>query len=484
MDQKENQHLWGGRFAKETNALVLDFHSSIHFDQRLYREDIRGSQAHARMLGDQGIITKAEAQKLIQGLEEVLADIEAGKAHFSVEAEDIHMNVETLLISKVGEIGKKVHTARSRNDQVALDARMYAKKEITRCQELLVDLIRTLVKLAEEHADWVMPGFTHLQIAQPITLGHHLMAYVAMLQRDYGRLADCLKRADVMPLGSGALAGTTYTLNRQQVAEELGFGAISENSLDGVADRDYMVEFMSGAALIMVHLSRLCEEIILWASQEWAFIELDDAYSTGSSIMPQKKNPDVAELIRGKSGRVIGHLMGTLTMLKGLPLAYNKDMQEDKEALFDTMETLQKCLLLMTPLLATAQFNKNKMRQSAAKGFSNATDLADYLVGRGLAFRDAHHVVGTLVGQCAAGGRGLEDLSLAEMAAALPESVKEQFAQAPDPQAAAAAYIGEAVYDALQLENVVSRRQVYGGTAPDQVLAAVARAKAWLKGTV
>ncbi len=477
MDQKENLHLWGGRFAKETDKLVLDFHSSISFDQRLYKQDIRGSQAHARMLGDQGIISREEAARLIRGLEDVLTDIQQGKAVFSVEAEDIHMNVETLLIAKVGDVGKKVHTARSRNDQVALDARMYAKEEILQCQKLLLALIRTMLDLARDHAEWVMPGFTHLQIAQPITLGHHLMAYVAMFQRDHGRLEDCLKRADVMPLGSGALAGTTYPLNRHQVAEELGFSAVSENSLDGVSDRDYMVEFLSAASLIMVHLSRLSEEIILWASQEWAFIELDDAYSTGSSIMPQKKNPDVAELIRGKSGRVIGDLMGTLTMLKGLPLAYNKDMQEDKEAFFDAMETVQKCLLVMAPLLGTAAFRRERMRQSAAKGFSNATDLADYLVGRGMAFRDAHHVVGTLVGQCASSGRNLEDLSLGEMAAALPESLKDGFMSAE----AAEAYIGASVYDALKLENVVGRRMVYGGTAPAEVRAAAARAEAWLE---
>ena len=294
MSNQANQHLWGGRFAKETDELVLDFHSSISFDQKMYRQDIRGSQAHVRMLGDQGIISKTEAQQLIEGLEAVLSDIELGKAIFSVAAEDIHMNVETLLIDKVGEVGKKVHTARSRNDQVALDARMYTKEEIIQCQNLLIDLVGTLVDLAERHADWVMPGFTHMQIAQPITLGHHLMAYTAMFQRDYERLVDCYRRTDVMPLGSGALAGTTYPINRHQVAAELGFAAISENSLDGVADRDYMVELMSAASLIMVHLSRLCEEIITWASQAWAFIELDDAYSTGSSIMPQKKNPDVS----------------------------------------------------------------------------------------------------------------------------------------------------------------------------------------------
>ncbi len=510
MTKQENRHLWGGRFAKETDRLVLDFHSSISFDQKLYEMDIRGSQAHARMLGNQGIISPAEAQVIIEGLAAVKADIEAGRAEFSVDAEDIHMNVETLLIAKIGDTGKKLHTARSRNDQVALDARLYAKEAVARIQHLLLDWISTLVEQAELHYDWIMPGFTHLQTAQPITLGHHLMAYAAMFQRDYDRLADALKRLDVMPLGAGALAGTTYPIDRHQVAAELGFAAVGENSLDNVADRDYMVELEADCALIMVHLSRFCEELILWASQQFGFAELDDAYSTGSSIMPQKKNPDAAELMRGKSGRVFGHLMGTLTMLKGLPLAYNKDMQEDKEAFFDTIETVEKSLLLAAPQLATCRFNRQRMRQAAAQGFSNATDLADYLVGRGLAFRDAHHVVGALVGQCMAQGRNLEDLSLAEMAAALPSAVvakatagaavagaaKEatqagadagdaDAVQAADSVAAEAetagqAFIGEGVYEALKLETVVNARRSYGGTAPEQVLAAIGRAKAWL----
>ncbi len=473
--KEENRHLWGGRFSKETDRLVLDFHSSIGFDQKLYRQDIRGSQAHAAMLARQGIISREEGLAIGKGLEEVLSDIEAGRQIFSVGAEDIHMNVETLLTAKIGAVAKKLHTARSRNDQVALDVRLYLKTEIDKTGDLLLALIQTLTDLADRYADWVMPGFTHLQIAQPITLGHHLMAYTAMFQRDVDRLADCRRRTDVLPLGSGALAGTTYPLDRRYVAEELGLSALSENSLDGVSDRDFAVEFEACASLVMVHLSRLCEEVILWASQQFAFVELDDAYSTGSSIMPQKKNPDVAELIRGKSGRVFGHLTGTLTMLKGLPLAYNKDMQEDKEALFDTVETVQKCLLLMTPLLATAKFRRERMRQSAAQGFSNATDLADYLVGRGLAFRDAHHVVGSLVGKCAAEGRSLEDLSLAEMAEALPEEVKAG-RSAED----AGAFIGKEVYDALQLENVVAARNNYGATAPEQVKAAIGRARSWL----
>lgn len=474
-EKTENAHLWGGRFAKETDELVLDFHSSISFDQKLYRQDIRGSQAHAAMLSRQGVLTAAEGEAIVQGLAAVLEDIETGRAAFTIGAEDIHMNVETLLTAKIGPVAKKLHTARSRNDQVALDVRLYLKAEIDKTSGLLLGLIETLLDLADQHVDWIMPGFTHLQIAQPITLGHHLMAYAAMFQRDAERLADCRRRADVMPLGSGALAGTTYPLDRHFVAAELGFGAVSENSLDGVSDRDFCVEFEAAASLIMVHLSRLCEEVILWASQQFGFVELDDAYSTGSSIMPQKKNPDVAELIRGKSGRVFGHLMGTLTMLKGLPLAYNKDMQEDKEALFDAVETVQKCLLLATPLLATARFRRERMRQAAAQGFSNATDLADYLVGRGLAFRDAHHVVGSLVGKCAAEGRDLEDLSLAEMAGALPEETL-----AGKTAGEAAALIGQGVYEALRLENVVAARENYGGTAPGQVKAAVGRARAWL----
>ncbi|MDR1192965.1 MAG: argininosuccinate lyase [Peptococcaceae bacterium] len=508
MTERENRQLWGGRFGKATDGLLLDFHSSLGFDQKLYRQDIRGSQAHARMLGRQGIITEGEAQAIIAGLAAVEADIAAGLAAgrpvFPPGAEDIHMSVEALLIDKIGEAGKKLHTARSRNDQVALDARLYAKEEVARLRSLLLRWIRTLVERAEQHYDWIMPGFTHLQIAQPITLGHHLMAYTAMFQRDYGRLADALRRLDVMPLGSGALAGTTFPIDRAQVAAELGFAEVGENSLDGVSDRDYMVELEAAAALIVAHLSRFSEELILWASQQFGFVELDDAYSTGSSIMPQKKNPDAAELIRGKSGRVFGHLLGTLTMLKGLPLAYNKDMQEDKEAFFDTLETVGKCLLVSAPQLATARFRRERMRQAAALGFSNATDLADYLVSRGLAFRDAHHMVGVLVRQCAAQGRDLAELSLAELAAALPAGAAGAEAGAgagagaeegAAPRAGAAggtgaiagaeaaagaALIGPGVYEALKLENVVKARRAYGGTAPERVAEAIARAKAWL----
>lgn len=461
--------LWGGRFQKNTNELVEDFHSSISFDGRLYRYDILGSIAHARMLGKVGIIDLEEAAQIITGLESILTDIEAGKIEFSLEAEDIHMNVETLLTERIGALGKKLHTGRSRNDQVALDTRLFVKEEIQKTKILLQELIKTLIDLAEENNSTIMPGYTHLQIAQPVTLGHHLLAYVEMFKRDYTRLEDCYKRTDVMPLGSGALAGTTYPLNRHMVANELGFSKVSENSMDSVSDRDYIIEFLSTASLVMMHLSRFSEEIILWANQEFAFIELDDSYSTGSSIMPQKKNPDVAELIRGKTGRVYGDLIAVLTFMKGLSLTYNKDMQEDKEALFDGVDTLQKCLLVFTPMLATMTFKKEKMRKSAQKGFSNATDLADYLVKNGMSFRDAHHIVGTLVGFCISCGKALEELTVEEMRNVYQEG-----------DSRLGDYIKEDVYDALKLDNVVGRRSTYGGTAPSRVLEAVKTARIWL----
>lgn len=457
--------LWGGRFQKETDQLMDDFHSSISFDQRLYRYDILGSIAHARMLGQTEIITLEEAAQIREGLEELLAEIEAGQVQFSVEAEDIHMNMETLLIEKIGPVGKKLHTGRSRNDQVALDTRMYTKEEIKQTQELLLELLQTLVELAEKHAETIMPGYTHLQIAQPVTLGHHLLAYVEMFKRDVERLADCLKRVDVMPLGSGALAGTTYPLDRFMVAAELGFAQVSENSMDSVSDRDYVLELLGVLSIVMMHLSRFCEEIIYWASQEWAFVELDDAYSTGSSIMPQKKNPDVAELIRGKTGRVYGNLFTLLTVMKGLPLAYNKDLQEDKEALFDGVETVQKCLMIFIPMLATLTFRQERMRQAAGKGFSNATDLADYFVSKGISFRDAHHLVGNLVNYCIQQGKALEDLTLEEFQRECGGELLE---------------LDEDVYTALEPENVVKRRQTYGGTSPEQVREAIKRVKKFL----
>ena len=406
--------LWSGRFQKETNQVVDDFHSSILFDSRLYRYDIQGSIAHARMLGRQGIITTGEANQIIRGLEEILKEIEAGQVIFSLEAEDIHMNIEQLLIARIGEAGKKLHTARSRNDQVALDIRMYLKDEINEITYLLTELQATLLEMAEKHIDTIMPGYTHLQRAQPVTLAHHLLAYVQMFDRDTQRLQDCYRRTDVLPLGAGALAGTTFPIDPAYVAELLGFAGVAENSLDAVSSRDFVVEFVGAAALIMVHLSRFCEELILWASAEFSFIELDDAYSTGSSMMPQKKNPDLAELIRGKTGRVCGDLLALLTMLKGLPLAYNKDMQEDKEALFDAADTVKKCLVVFRPLVATIKIKENNMLSAACRGFVNATDLADYLVGKGIAFREAHKIAGQIVYYCLQRQKSLEELSLEE----------------------------------------------------------------------
>ncbi|HBC92116.1 MAG TPA: argininosuccinate lyase [Pelotomaculum sp.] len=450
--------LWGGRFQKETDHLVEDFHSSISFDKRLYKYDIKGSVAHARMLGRCGIITEEEAGAIVRGLEEVLAEIEAGKVELSVEAEDIHMNVEQLLTAKIGDLGKKLHTARSRNDQVALDIRMYLKDEIDQVSGLLHRLQEALLDLAERHLDTLMPGYTHLQRAQPVTLAHHLLAYCQMFGRDEDRLADCRRRADVMPLGAGALAGTTFPLDRHYVAQQLGFMAVTQNSLDAVSDRDFAVEFTAAASLVMVHLSRFCEEIILWSSAEFAFIELDDAFSTGSSMMPQKKNPDVAELIRGKSGRVFGDLQALLTMLKGLPLAYNKDMQEDKEALFDAVDTVKKCLLVFRPMLETMRVKDDTMQAAASKGFTNATDLADYLVRRGLPFREAHEVAGKLVLHCLQQKITLEQLSL-------------------DDYSKFSALVEEGVYDAISLKRCVDARRVPGGPALEAVREAIAKAR-------
>ncbi len=459
--------LWGGRFQKNTDELVEDFHSSIAFDQRLYLYDIKGSIAHARMLGKQEIIKKEEAEQIIAGLEGLLQEIEEGKVEFSKGAEDIHMNIEALLTAKIGEVGKKLHTGRSRNDQVALDTRLFVKDEIKKTQDLVLKLLETLVSTAEKENATVMPGFTHLQIAQPVTLGHHLLTYFEMFKRDFERLEDCYKRVDVMPLGAGALAGTTFPLDRASVAVELGFAQVSENSMDSVSDRDYIIELLSDLSMTMMHLSRFCEEIILWASQAFAFVELDDAYSTGSSIMPQKKNPDVAELIRGKTGRVYGDLMAMLTMMKGLPMAYNKDMQEDKEALFDGLDTVQKCLLTFTPMLATMTFKQEQMHQAAEQGFSNATDLADYLVKKGMSFRDAHNVVGHLVSYCLDCGKALEHLNLEEFIQGCLILDNKEYSE----------IMAEDVYEALKLKNVVGRRLTYGGTAPTQVREAIKRGK-------
>lgn len=448
--------LWGGRFEKQTDKLVEDFHSSISFDQRMYKQDIQGSMAHATMLGSVGIISEAEAKQIVQALTEILADIEAGKVEFEVGAEDIHMNIEKLLTERIGDVGRKLHTARSRNDQVALDVRMYLKEEVSQISELLADLQKVLLTLAEKHVQTIMPGYTHLQLAQPITLAHHLLAYFQMFQRDMDRLQDCFKRVNVLPLGSGALAGTTFPLNRHQVADILGFPAITANSLDGVSDRDFAIEFCAAASLIMMHLSRFSEELILWSSAEFAFIEMDDAYSTGSSIMPQKKNPDVAELVRGKTGRVYGDLMGLLTIMKGLPLAYNKDMQEDKEALFDAIDTVKGCLLVFTPMVATMRVQQKNMLEAAKLGFTNATDMADYLAKKGVAFRHAHEIVGKSVLYCIQHSKALEDLSLEEF-----KSFSEVFA--------------EDIYQAISVEECVNARKVPGGPAPAATQVAIAQ---------
>ena len=372
--------LWGGRFQKSTDKKVDDFNSSIRFDKRMYAQDIKGSIAHAKMLGKQGIIDSADSEKIVKGLLEILSDIEAGKVEFLIDAEDIHMNIEKLLTDKIGDAGKRLHTGRSRNDQVALDIRMYLMDEIDEIYAMVKNLMSALVSIAKEHTETIMPGYTHLQKAQPISFAHHIMAYFEMLKRDSERLIDCKKRTNVMPLGSGALAGTTYPLDREFVAEELGFSAVTMNSLDGVSDRDFVIELSCTLSIIMMHLSRFSEELILWSSHEFSFVEMDDAFSTGSSIMPQKKNPDVAELIRGKTGRVYGHLMGLLTTMKGIPLAYNKDMQEDKEPIFDAIDTVKLCLPVFSDMVTTMTVRKDKMLQGAKGGFTNATDVADYLV--------------------------------------------------------------------------------------------------------
>ncbi len=382
--------LWGGRFEKATDKLVDDFNSSIRFDSRMYKQDILGSVAHSKMLGKCGIIPQEDSELIQKTLLEILADIESGKIEFEIDAEDIHMNIEKILISRIGDTGKRLHTGRSRNDQVALDIRMYLKEEIALIKEMLISLENTIIETSENNLETILPGYTHLQRAQPITLAHHMMAYFQMFRRDIERLNDCYKRTNILPLGSGALAGTTYPLDRKMVADELGFYSITENSLDGVSDRDFAIELASCLSIIMMHLSRFSEELILWSSHEFGFVEMDDAYSTGSSIMPQKKNPDVAELVRGKTGRVYGSLMALLTTMKSLPLAYNKDMQEDKEAIFDSVDTVKMCLPVFTKMLATMKFRKENMYKAAQGGFTNATDIADYLVKKGIPFRSAH----------------------------------------------------------------------------------------------
>lgn len=442
--------LWGGRFTAGTDKSVDDFNSSIRFDQRLYKQDIEGSIAHAEMLGRCGIIPEEDAALICKTLLEILDDVEKGSIEFEVDAEDIHMNIEKILISRIGDAGKKLHTGRSRNDQVALDLRMYLKVEIGEMKGMLIDLQKKLLHISEEHLETIMPGYTHLQRAQPITLAHHMMAYFQMFRRDIGRLEDCYKRMDVMPLGSGALAGTSYALDRQYVADRLGFSAITENSLDGVSDRDFAIELASCISIIMMHLSRFCEELVLWSSAEFSFIEMDDAFSTGSSIMPQKKNPDVAELVRGKTGRAYGSLVTLLTMMKSLPLTYNKDMQEDKEAIFDTVDTVKMCLPVFTKMLASAKINRSKMYKAAQGGFTNATDMADYLVKKGIPFRSSHEIIGKMVLYCINQDKAITELSM------------EEFNQFSDK-------IEDDVYSQISLEKCVSSRNLPGGPAAESV---------------
>ena len=407
--------LWKGRFAKEENELANEFNSSVKFDKRLWHEDISGSIAHAKMLCKQGIISEKDCDSLVTHLKELLWDIEAGREYYESEDEDIHMFVERMLTKRAGNVGKKLHTARSRNDQVALDFRMYQKILIGNLDRELASVMKVLVALAKEYKETIMPGYTHLQKAQPVLFAHHLLAYYNMFSRDRERFSDCLKRTDYMPLGAGALAGTTYDTDRTYVAQELGFAHLCSNSMDAVSDRDFAIEFLSCCSTAMMHLSRLCEELILWASPDFGYIEMDDSFSTGSSIMPQKKNPDMAELIRGKTGRVYGDLMALLTVMKGLPLAYNKDMQEDKEPVFDAHDTLLHCLKMMEGMLSTMTVNVDRMAQSAKSGFMNATDAADYLVSKGIPFRDCHEIIGKMVLYCIENNKSLEDLSMPEL---------------------------------------------------------------------
>lgn len=447
--------LWGGRFTKETDQLVYNFNASISFDQKFYKQDIEGSVAHVCMLGKQGILTKEEMQAIVKCLDEIRADVESGKLVITDEYEDIHSFVEANLIDRLGDVGKKLHTGRSRNDQVALDMRLYTRIQVLETDELLKDLLKVLLRLMKENTETIMPGFTHLQKAQPITLAHHMGAYFEMFKRDRMRLHDIFDRMNYCPLGSGALAGTTYPLDREYTAELMGFYGPTLNSMDGVSDRDYLIEFLAALSTIMMHLSRFSEEVIIWNSNEYQFVEIDDAYSTGSSIMPQKKNPDIAELVRGKTGRVYGALVSLLTTMKGIPLAYNKDMQEDKELSFDAMDTAKGCIALFTGMLDTIRFNKDVMRQSANNGFTNATDAADYLVKNGVPFRDAHGIIGQIVLYCIDKNIAIDDMSLEELQKFSP-------------------VFKEDVYDAISMETCVNTRCTIGApsrTSMEQVIA-------------
>lgn len=453
--------LWGGRFTKETDQMVYQFNASISFDKRFYAQDIRGSIAHVMMLAKQGILTEEEQRKMISGLEGILRDIEDGSLAISEKYEDIHSFVEATLIERIGEPGKKLHTGRSRNDQVALDMKLYIRDEVYATDHLLKELLEVLLGIMEEHIDTFMPGFTHLQKAQPITLAHHMGAYFEMFKRDRARMKDVYRRMNYCPLGSGALAGTTYPLDREYTAELLGFAGATWNSMDSVADRDYLIEFLAALSTVMMHLSRFSEEIIIWNSNEYQFVEIDDAYSTGSSIMPQKKNPDIAELVRGKTGRVYGALMSLLVTMKGLPLAYNKDMQEDKELAFDAIDTAKGCLMLFTDMLRTMRFQKEQMERSAKNGFTNATDAADYLVGHGVAFRDAHGIVGQLVLSCIEKGISLEEMSLEEYQRISP-------------------VFQEDIYDAISLKTCVEKRKTFGAPGREAMEQVISLQKRYL----
>lgn len=454
--------LWGGRFTKETDQLVYNFNASISFDKKLYAQDIRGSIAHVMMLAKQGILTDAEKDQIIEGLEGILSDIERGKLVISEQCEDIHSFVEATLIERIGNAGKKLHTGRSRNDQVALDMKMYARDEVLLVDNLIEDMLHVLLSIMEENTETFMPGFTHLQKAQPITLAHHMGAYFEMFRRDHERLKSIYERMDTCPLGSGALAGTTYPLDREYSATLLGFEKPTMNSMDGVSDRDYLIEFLSALSVIMMHLSRFSEEVIIWNSNEYQFVEIDDAYSTGSSIMPQKKNPDIAELVRGKTGRVYGALMSLLTTMKGIPLAYNKDMQEDKEMVFDAIDTVKDCLTLFTGMIRTMQFKKDRMEASAKNGFTNATDAADYLVNHGVPFRDAHGIVGQLVLYCIQKGIALDDMELSEFQEISP-------------------VFEEDIYEAIRMDACVNKRVTTGAPGKAAMEEAIESYKKYLQ---
>ena len=453
--------LWGGRFTKETDQLVYNFNASITFDQKFYKQDIEGSIAHVTMLAKQGILTEQERDDIVRTLKEIRDEVESGKLEITSEYEDIHSFVEANLIDRLGDTGKKLHTGRSRNDQVALDMRLYTRDELLHTDDLLKELLETILKIMEANTETIMPGFTHLQKAQPITLAHHMGAYFEMFKRDRLRLHDIYERMNYCPLGSGALAGTTYSLDREYTAELLGFYGPTLNSMDGVSDRDYLIEFLSACATIMMHLSRFSEEIIIWNSNEYQFVEIDDAYSTGSSIMPQKKNPDIAELVRGKTGRVYGALMSLLTTMKGIPLAYNKDMQEDKELSFDAMDTVKGCIALFTGMLATMKFNKGKMRLSANNGFTNATDAADYLVKHGVPFRDAHGIIGKIVLYCIERGIAIDDMSLDELKAICP-------------------VFEEDIYEEISMETCVNNRLTIGAPGKAAMETVIKAEKAYL----